>query len=87
MVKNDLIEGIAATFSCNKKLAHRLTDAFFEEIALCLESGNDLNISGFGKFLLLHKNARVGRNVKTQEPKLIKERQVVIFKAGTKLRK
>ena len=51
-----------------------------------LENGNDIKISGFGNFTLREKNARPGRNPKTGEEVIIKERRVVTFKSGLKLK-
>ena len=46
-----------------------------------------MKISGFGKFKILNKKERPGRNPKTGKPALISARRVVTFKAGQKLRK
>ena len=59
---------------------------FFESLKKNLEEGKDVKISGFGNFILREKNARPGRNPKTGEEVLIKERRVVTFKSGLKLK-
>ena len=63
-----------------------LIEMFFESLKKNLEEGKDVKISGFGNFILREKNARPGRNPKTGEEVLIKERRVVTFKSGLKLK-
>ena len=70
----------------NKREAKEFIELFFESLKKNLENGNDVKISGFGNFTLREKNARPGRNPKTGEEVLIKERRVVTFKSGLKLK-
>jgi integration host factor subunit alpha len=51
-----------------------------------LSNGEDVLISGFGKFKVLTKNARLGRNPHTMEEISLKARKVVTFKASDSLR-
>ena len=51
-----------------------------------LENGEEVKLSGFGNFSLRDKTARVGRNPKTGEEKMISARRVVTFKTGQKLK-
>ena len=52
-----------------------------------LSSGEDVLISGFGKFCVKKKNKRRGRNPATEEDLVLRERKVVTFKCSGKLRK
>ncbi|KDR40513.1 DNA-binding protein [Caballeronia glathei] len=52
-----------------------------------LESGEDVQLSGFGKFQLREKSQRPGRNPKTGETTSIAARRVVTFHASQKLRR
>jgi len=70
----------------NKREAKEFIELFFETLKKNLENGKDIKISGFGNFTLRDKNARPGRNPKTGEEVLIKERRVVTFKSGLKLK-
>ena len=70
----------------NKREAKEFIELFFETLKKNLEDGKDIKISGFGNFTLRDKNARPGRNPKTGEEVLIKERRVVTFKSGLKLK-
>jgi len=51
-----------------------------------LESGEDVLISGFGKFCVGDKNERKGRNPATGEDKMIRKRRVVTFRCSGRLR-
>ena len=51
-----------------------------------LEKGDDVMLSGFGKFKVSDKKPRVGRNPRTGEEIMIDARKVVTFKPSGKLR-
>jgi integration host factor subunit alpha len=57
-------------------------DEVIEAIKETVEAGEDVKISGFGKFEVRHKDARMGRNPKTGETVEIPERKVVRFKVS-----
>jgi integration host factor subunit alpha len=52
-----------------------------------LSQGEDLLISGFGKFSVKHKRARQGRNPQTEESLTINVYNVVVFKTSGVLRR
>tara|TARA_B100000886_G_C20425512_1_gene493765 strand:- start:1647 stop:1958 length:312 start_codon:yes stop_codon:yes gene_type:complete len=86
ITKNTLVEMLHNEVGLNKREAKEFIELFFESLKKNLENGNDVKISGFGNFTLREKNARPGRNPKTGEEVLIKERRVVTFKSGLKLK-
>ena len=57
-----------------------------EIIKSTLESGEDVLISGFGKFCVKEKRERRGRNPATDETMLLVSRRVVTFRSSGKLR-
>src|SRR4051812_7173333 len=59
---------------------------FFDEIALALQTGEEVKISGFGKFSLRDKPTRPGRNPTTRQPVEISPRRVVTFRPARALR-
>ncbi len=63
-----------------------LVDSVFGIIKQTLESGEDVLITGFGKFTVRKKNERRGRNPQTGESITLLPRKVVRFKCGTVLR-
>ena len=52
-----------------------------------LSRGEDLLISGFGKFSVRQKKARQGRNPQTKESMILAARKVLVFKGSGVLRK
>ncbi|MDR0356597.1 MAG: HU family DNA-binding protein [Deltaproteobacteria bacterium] len=67
----------------SKKAMQKLLGIMFR----ALSNGEDILISGFGKFKVLHKMARLGRNPHTLEEIQLKARKVVSFKASENLRR
>jgi len=57
-----------------------------EIIKSALESGEDILISGFGKFIVKEKKTRKGRNPQTEKPLQLDARKVVIFRCSAVLR-
>ena len=51
-----------------------------------LESGERIEIRGFGSFTLHHRPARIGRNPKSGESVTLEEKHVPHFKPGKELR-
>ena len=58
----------------------------FEIIKATLERGENVLLTGFGKFTVRDKHARIGRNPKTRKPITIAARRVVRFQASVKMK-
>ncbi|NIM96839.1 MAG: integration host factor subunit alpha [candidate division Zixibacteria bacterium] len=69
----------------NAHSAH-LVDCLLETIKGTFESGEDVLISGFGKFCVKEKGKRRGRNPQTGEDLMLDARRVVIFRCSGVLR-
>jgi integration host factor subunit alpha len=69
-----------------KKRATQLVNATFEIIKKTLEKGDQVMISGFGKFKVKFKWARKGRNPKTGERIVLDSRRIVNFQCSVKLK-
>ncbi len=82
MTKAEIIARIGEKVGFSKKKATDVVEATFEIIKSCLERGENVKISGFGKFVVRGKNPRRGRNPKTGEEIIIKGRRVLTFKAS-----
>jgi|GEM_PF-879316 len=67
--------------------AQRLVQRVLEIITAALVRGEDVLISGFGKWMVRRKHPRRGRNPQTGEDLLLSERRVVVFKPSTTLRR
>lgn len=58
----------------------------FEGLLKIPQNGEDVLISGFGKFCVKEKGARTGRNPATGKEMALKKRRVVTFKYSGSLR-
>jgi integration host factor subunit alpha len=86
ITKADLVEAVYSKVGFSKKESGEIVERVFESMKRTLEAGDDLKISGFGKFDVRRKNARRGRNPKTEEGLIIPARTVVTFKASQVLK-
>jgi integration host factor subunit alpha len=86
VTKADFAEKLFDEIGLNKREAKEMVELFFEQIKTSLEQGEQVKISGFGKFELRDKSSRPGRNPKTGEEIPISARRVVTFRTGKKLK-
>jgi len=86
LTKADIAEKLFEDLGLNKREAKEIVELFFEEIKGALETGEQVKLSGFGKFELRDKSGRPGRNPKTGEEIPITPRRVVTFRTGQKLK-
>ncbi|MGR9051750.1 MAG: integration host factor subunit alpha [Gammaproteobacteria bacterium] len=86
LTKADFAERLFEEIGLNKREAKEMVELFFEEIKGSLENGEQVKLSGFGKFELRDKSSRPGRNPKTGEEIPITARRVVTFRSGQKLK-
>ena len=86
MNKTELIEAIAETANSSKSEAQRYFNAFEEVITNVLQSGDEVHITGFGKFYVREQKAREGRNPQTGEKMRIPAGKVPTFSAGNSLK-
>jgi integration host factor subunit alpha len=86
LVKEDLIRTLYIQIGLSKQQSRSLVDNIFELIKKGLESGDDVLISGFGKFSVKKKAPRKGRNPATREDLTLDARRVVNFKWSPVLR-
>ena len=86
LTKRDLVEQIQNEVGFPKNQSSEIVESMLELIKKTLESGEDVMISGFGKFCVKEKRERRGRNPATGEDLMLKPRKVVTFKSSGKLR-
>ncbi len=86
LTKQDLINPIYNRLDLPKKKSLQLVESILEIIKRTLENGEDVLISGFGKFSVKEKNKRKGRNPQTGEDLMLDSRTVVTFKCSGVLR-
>jgi integration host factor subunit alpha len=87
LTKDDLIKAIAESNGYPRDRAQELVETLLELIKEELASGEDVLISGFGKFCVKEKRERRGRNPATGESMQLAPRRVVTFKCSGQLRK
>jgi integration host factor subunit alpha len=86
LTKNNIVEQIQAGLGFPKNQSVDITESLLELIKASLESGEDVLVSGFGKFCVNNKKKRKGRNPATGENLMLSARRVVTFKCSGKLR-
>ncbi len=86
LTKSQIIEEIQIRNGFSKKKATEAVEALLEIMKETLASGDDVLISGFGKFCVKEKAERRGRNPATGEDMMLDARKVVTFKCSGKLR-
>jgi integration host factor subunit alpha len=86
LTKADIAKVIHNQVGCTKKQSAELVDCLFEIIKGTLEDGEDVLISGFGKFSIRERKERNGRNPLTGKPLVLAARKVVTFQCSGKLR-
>ena len=86
LTKNDLIERVNE-FGFTREKSVEIIETLIELMKSTMASGEDVLISGFGKFYISSKNSRIGRNPATGEALELSERRVVSFRCSEKLKK
>ena len=86
LTKKDIVDRMQAELGFLRNKSVEITESLLELIKASLESGDDVLVSGFGKFCVKEKKARKGRNPSTGEDLMLKPRRVVTFKWSGKLR-
>lgn len=86
LTKIDIIDSIYENLGIPKKECVSIVESVFEIIKDDLDKGNDVMISGFGKWTVKAKKERKGRNPQTGEALMIDARRVVTFKPSSVLR-
>ena len=87
ITKTKLVESICRKSELLKRESTSTVESLLEIIKRTLESGEDLLISGFGKFVVKEKKERKGRNPHTGNDLILDARRIVLFKCSNKLRK
>ena len=86
LTKNDIVSRVHE-LGFTKKKSVEIIETLLEIIKSNLEKGDDVLVSGFGKFCVKNKNKRRGRNPATGADLMLRKRRVVTFKCSGKLRK
>ena len=86
LTKTDIAKKVQNELEIPQSLSFELVELLLQIVKDTLSSGEDVLISGFGKFKVKEKRDRRGRNPATGEDLMLEPRRVVKFKYSGKLR-
>jgi integration host factor subunit alpha len=86
LTKIDITNSIKEQFGFSRRQSIETVETLLEIMKKTLESGEDIMISGFGKFCVNEKAERRGRNPATGGDMMLAPRRVVTFRCSGKLR-
>ena len=87
LTKANIVDVVQTEIGLTKHQSIDIVESLLELIKSKLESGEDILVSGFGKFCLNQKAERNGRNPETGQEMMLRPRKVVTFKCSGNLRK
>lgn len=85
MNKAQLVDAVASKCDMPKTKAEQAIKSTLEAISEELQSGNSVQLIGFGTFSISERSARTGINPKTKESIKIPAKKVAKFKPGKQL--
>ncbi len=86
LTKAHIVEKLFARNLFTKGESAQIIETLFELMKQALQDGDDVMISGFGKFSVREKHQRRGRNPQSGEPMTLAPRKVITFKCSSVLR-
>ena len=86
MTKEDIIQAIVKKTGAAKTQANDCLNVLLDEITKSLSRGEEVVLTGFGKFKVVQRKEREGRNPKTGETIKIAAKAVPVFKPGSILK-
>ena len=84
--KAHIVEAVSDQIGYTKNQSSEIIEILLESIKSTLEFGEDVLVSGFGKFCVKEKNKRRGRNPATGKDMMLEPRRVVTFRCTRQLR-
>jgi integration host factor subunit alpha len=86
LTKAHIVDAVAERNGYTRKKSIEIVEILLELTKRSLESGEDVLISGFGKFCVKNKKKRKGRNPATGKDLILTPRKVVTFRWSGKLK-
>ena len=86
LTKDQIISSIGNRLGVTKSESTRLVQFFLETVKTSLSNGENVLISGFGKFIVRKKAARRGRNPQTGDDLILDPRTVITFRCSPVMR-
>ena len=87
LTKKEIVNSIYMQLGLSKNILDLILEDILNVIIENLKKNKKVKISNFGTFEIRHKNQREGRNPRTKEKKVIKARNVVLFKPSKDFKK
>jgi DNA-binding protein HU-beta len=87
VTKSEFIDRVASEAGLDRKQALDAVDAAIALVERALAAGDEVTLTGFGKFHVAERGARPGVNPRTGEPIQIAATRVPRFTAGAALKK
>ena len=86
ITKKQLVNEIADKLNQTQLKTQKVVEEFLSAIKRHLESGNRIELRGFGRFGVKVRKPKVGRNPRTGQEVSVPEKRVVVFKPGLVLK-
>ncbi|MDM8540075.1 integration host factor subunit alpha [Desulfococcaceae bacterium HSG9] len=86
LTKANIIESVREQMDFPKNDCIDVVEKLLGIMKKTLENGEDIMVSGFGKFRVMQKKQRKGRNPATDQEMLLDQRRVVTFRCSGVLR-
>jgi len=86
LTKAQIVDEIPERLGFSRKKSVEVVETLLEILKRTMESGEDVLISGFGKFCVKDKQSRRGRNPATGDDMMLGGRRVVVFRCSKLLR-
>jgi integration host factor subunit alpha len=87
LTKEKIIDSVHQQLGLPRNKSTEVVEQLIETIKSTLATGEDVLVSGFGKFSVNDKKERKGRNPATGDSMMLRPRRVVTFKCSGKLRR
>jgi len=86
MTKADLVEEVIQSTQLPRKESEAIVETIFESIISALQTGDKIEIRGFGSFRTRQRRGRVGRNPKTGAKVDVPPKRIPFFKPSKELK-
>jgi integration host factor subunit alpha len=87
LTKEKIVDSVYNQVGLSKNQSRRVVESLLAITKQTLIKGENLLVSGFGKFIVKDKAARRGRNPQTKEDLQLRARRVVVFRTSGVLRR
>lgn len=86
MNKSELIEALAQELDMSTRQSSSILNTLLETMMEAMERGEDIEIRGFGSFIVKEYKSYVGRNPKSGQQIAVKPKKLPFFKVGKELK-